>query len=548
MRWPVRRLALLAVIGIGCGGDPSTAPLDAGALVQEPEPTPVVPPAPVDPEPDAEELARARAEAEAQRALEAERARLEAERAVFEAAFPKHGVVYHFLAQVFAEPDNRSRAIGYMRRGAQFRAKPGVDGRGCPGKWHEVPGGGFVCAGAGYVVGDTPQSFEPSPVPPALDDALPYLYAYTARDDVAQYWRLPTLEDEAQAAALFRELRRAEERAAAHAVADAGVAPPAGDPAAAEEAPEQGGAHADAVEAPPPPGQQAEAGAEAPAEEDGVTFPDFVRMRMLRGFYVSLDREELTPLGREFYRTVRGAYVRTSELTPNEPPESRGVVLGGSWELPIGIVYRRGAPRYRRHVANGTLSRDGTLDRHTAIAIADDRLVVDDKRYVVGRDGTIVRDASVRIVRAITRPAGVPEGARFIHVKLSEQSLVAYEGDRPVFATLVSTGKPGHETPTGLYRIQSKHVSTTMDDEASEDGAYSIEDVPWTMYFHGNYALHGAFWHYTFGRVRSHGCVNLSPADARWLFQWSTPTLPASWHGIFADPRQNPGTFVFIEE
>jgi lipoprotein-anchoring transpeptidase ErfK/SrfK len=117
-----------------------------------------------------------------------------------------------------------------------------------------------------------------------------------------------------------------------------------------------------------------------------------------------------------------------------------------------------------------------------------------------------------------------------------------------VFATLVSTGKPGHETPTGLYRIQSKHVSTTMDDDASEDGAYSIEDVPWTMYFHGNYALHGAFWHYTFGRVRSHGCVNLAPADARWLFQWSSPTLPASWHGIFADPRQNPGTFVFIEE
>jgi hypothetical protein len=66
------------------------------------------------------------------------------------------------------------------------------------------------------------------------------------------------------------------------------------------------------------------------------------------------------------------------------------------------------------------------------------------------------------------------------------------------------------------------------------------------MYFHGNFAIHGAFWHYSFGQVRSHGCVNVSPADARWVFSWSTPTLPASWHGMFASPRQ--GTFVFIEE
>ena len=538
----MRSLCALVILA-GCGVDRSAGGPDAGEPVAEP--VPVVAPE-AEPTPDLEAMARARAEAEAQRALEAERARLEAERTAFEVAYPKHGAVYHFLAQVFVEPDGRSRAIGYLRRGAQFRAKPAVSGRGCSGGWHEVPGGGFVCGGNGYVVGDTPQSFEPSPVPPALDDALPHLYAYTARDDVAQYWRIPTLEDEAQAASLFRDLRRAEERAARLVYADAGM-PDAG--AAAEEPSDEGSLHADAVEAPPPPGQEGETGsAEAPTQEDGVTFPDFLRMRMLRGFYVSLDREEQSPLGRQFYRTVRGAYVRASDLTPNEPPASRGVVLGGSWELPIGIVFRRGAQRYRRVAATGVLRPDGSMERHTALAIAEDDLVVGDKRYVVGRNGAIVREPSVRIVRRADRPAGVPDGARWIHVKLSQQALVAYEGDRPVFATLVSTGKPGHETPTGLYRIQSKHVSTTMDDDASEDGAYSIEDVPWTMYFHGNYALHGAFWHYTFGRVRSHGCVNLSPADARWLFQWSTPTLPASWHGIFADPRENPGTFVFIEE
>ncbi len=122
---------------------------------------------------------------------------------------------------------------------------------------------------------------------------------------------------------------------------------------------------------------------------------------------------------------------------------------------------------------------------------------------------------------------------------------MAYEGDRPVFATTTSTGREGFETPTGLFRIQSKHVSTTMDDLTSEDDAYLIEDVPWTMYFEGNFAIHAAFWHQHFGRPRSHGCVNLAPADARWVFQWSGPEVPTSWHGVFAD-RTRAGTWIYV--
>jgi len=157
------------------------------------------------------------------------------------------------------------------------------------------------------------------------------------------------------------------------------------------------------------------------------------------------------------------------------------------------------------------------------------------------------RTSSLRNAEQRERPEGVGADARWIHVDLSEQTLVAYEGDRPVFATIVSTGAQGFETPRGLFRIQSKHVSTTMDNLAAAGAEYSIEDVPWTMYFEGNYALHGAFWHSNFGRVRSHGCVNLAPTDARWLFRWSTPTLPESWHGGFAT-RSSPGTHVLITD
>ncbi len=372
------------------------------------------------------------------------------------------------------------------------------------------------------------------------------------RDVVPQYWRLPTMEEELFSESTLRDRiareRRARERAAAAAAVVPPPVPDAGVAADGDATGEEGEARADAVEAPPPPGSEGEEGtAESePQSAEDEALPDYLRLGMLRGFYVSLDREETTEAGRNFYRTIRGGYVRTTELRPNEPPESRGVVLGGEWQLPVGIVFRSGAHQYRRIPATGRVVDRGTVDRHTALAIADDRLVDDDKVYVVARNGQIVREPSVRIIRQRDVPPGVPHDAKWIHVDLSEQFLVAYEGETPVFATLVSTGKEGFETPTGLFRIQSKHVSTTMDDTENPEGAYSIEDVPWTMYFHGNFAIHGAFWHYTFGRVRSHGCVNLAPADARWVFSWSTPTLPAAWHGMFAGPRD--GTFVFIEE
>jgi hypothetical protein len=411
------------------------------------------------------------------------------------------------------------------------------------------------------VVAHEPQSFEPSPRPPAVSTDLPYAYAYTTRDDVAQYWRLPTIEEEGAIAALFSELRSAEEllaeqravTASATTTPDAGPADAASGPGESEtpqeaEPEEPEPSPADAVEAPPPPGQEEEVGDEEQDDDsDDDPLPDHVRMRMLKGFYVALDQEERTDVGRRFYRTVRGAYVRASEVTRNTPPRSRGVVLGDSWRLPIAIAWRTGVHRYRLGPTSGRMIDEGTVARHSAYVVEDDDFVQRGRRYVSVSHGWYLRQPAVRVIHEVARPSRIPPGSQWIHVDLSQQSLVAYEGETPVFATLVSTGKEGFETPTGVFRIQSKHVSTTMDDDDNPEGAYSIEAVPWTMYFHGNFALHGAFWHYTFGRERSHGCVNLAPADARWLFQWTTPTLPAAWHGMFAD-RGRPGTFVYIED
>jgi lipoprotein-anchoring transpeptidase ErfK/SrfK len=104
-------------------------------------------------------------------------------------------------------------------------------------------------------------------------------------------------------------------------------------------------------------------------------------------------------------------------------------------------------------------------------------------------------------------------------------------------------------TPVGLFRVETKHTATSMRDQPQEEEAYSIEDVPWTQYFHANVALHGAFWHAGFGTERSHGCVNLSPADARWLFGFTRPVLPAGWHSVAQKTLgSGEGTAIYVTE
>ncbi|MBW2162731.1 MAG: L,D-transpeptidase [Deltaproteobacteria bacterium] len=76
------------------------------------------------------------------------------------------------------------------------------------------------------------------------------------------------------------------------------------------------------------------------------------------------------------------------------------------------------------------------------------------------------------------------------------------------------------------------NARTTMNATDPIDGFYEVEEVPWTLYYHGGYALHGAYWHTDFGKVRSHGCTNIAPVDARWLYYWSEPEVPAAWHAV----------------
>lgn len=110
-------------------------------------------------------------------------------------------------------------------------------------------------------------------------------------------------------------------------------------------------------------------------------------------------------------------------------------------------------------------------------------------------------------------------GDKHIYVDLSTQILYAYEGTSKVFQTFVSTGRWGR-TPAGNFHIWHKVRSTRMSGGTGAD-AYDLPNVPFVMFFYGDFGLHGAYWHNNFGHTMSHGCINMRQIDAETIFNWS---------------------------
>lgn len=160
---------------------------------------------------------------------------------------------------------------------------------------------------------------------------------------------------------------------------------------------------------------------------------------------------------------------------------------------------------------------------------------VQENNRLVRVSGGTVPSADMRVGSSRPRPSSVPRGARWVHVDLATQILTAYNGDDLVFATLVSTGRRRGSTRTGVFQVRRKITYTQM--RGGGRRPYSVEGVPWVLYFDDAIALHGAYWHDNFGRVMSHGCVNLSITDAKWVFDFMPTAIPQGWRSIHPQVR-----------
>lgn len=148
---------------------------------------------------------------------------------------------------------------------------------------------------------------------------------------------------------------------------------------------------------------------------------------------------------------------------------------------------------------------------------------------------------------------GVSNSAKWVEVDLSDQKLIAWEGDRKILETKISSGLSYFPTPTGEFRVWIKLRAAKMEG-GSGKYYYYLPNVPYVMYFSNDkvpsykgYGLHGAYWHNEFGTPRSHGCVNLPIPMAKQLYEWIDPVLPAGKNMVRASD-DNPGTRVVIHE
>lgn len=166
-------------------------------------------------------------------------------------------------------------------------------------------------------------------------------------------------------------------------------------------------------------------------------------------------------------------------------------------------------------------SGDLPLLRYTRVNLYDHITIGDWVWYQVGVDQWLHQTQIARVLPVERTPEIDTE--RWVSVDLYEQVAIAYEGEQPVFATLVSSGLADWPTREGLFHVYVRYPRTRMSGAEGQADFYYLEEVPWTMYFDGDIGLHGTYWHDGFGYRHSHGCVNLSITDSQWLYEWASP-------------------------
>jgi L,D-transpeptidase catalytic domain len=471
-----------------------------------------------------------------------------------EELFPLHAVAFHFHTQLLGEPKPDAKVAGYARRGSTFRVGERIHRKGCPRGWYEVsPGGMFVCFGKGVNVSKDPITFAPSPPPVDIETSLPYSYSYVLKDNTPEYWRIPTADEIEDVDRLFAKIEDRDKREAAVKVVERTPTAASVSSKVVDAGVRDGGV---TTETTPTETPTLEAEVVAEVEEpivraadggliDPYALPPYVHLRMARGYYVSTDDRVQEQSG-DYHRTVRGRYIPADKLAQAKPSTFSGFLIDVDNPLPQVFVVGGGVKLLKREKEDGPFKNAEKVTRLSRLPYYGETQRRN-RRYIQVADDRFLSSRVAAVVRQVERPEEVGEDERWIDVDISEQTLVAYEGNKPVFATLISSGRKDFDTPEGSFIIYSKHVTITMDDTQAGDEAYSIEDVPWTQYFEEGYALHAAFWHNRFGRVRSHGCINLPPADARRLFLWTGPHVPTGVHGA-ASTRENKGTRIIIHK
>jgi lipoprotein-anchoring transpeptidase ErfK/SrfK len=431
-------------------------------------------------------------------------------------------------AWIYTDPGPNRTRFGYLRAGAVVdRWGAPIVNDGCADGWYRVNPRGYMCIGKGATLDLDHPVARATRVRPQRGGGFPYAYALARDPSPYLYFRVPNEKEMLAAETQRYKTNAANWRAQA----------------------EQNGVLVRLAPSAEPP--------DFLANSATLQKPYGVERRLHVGAHSGQSGSDSGFALLQSFEWQQRVWGVTTELDvialdrthTVRPSEFHGLALGKDLDLPVGIAKFPWIHRYRRQ-EDGKFVADGSWPKRTVLALTGEP-VLGEGTYWQTSDGFWVEQSTLRIVERRTQFPSIATGERkWIDISINDQVLVAYTGEKAEYVTLVSTGAGGmgdpEKTPAtvrGTFMIFAKHVTETMDGEEDKSDSFNLRDVPFVQYFHKGYALHGTYWHDDFGRARSHGCVNLAPIDAAWLFEWTDPSVPADWHAVLNKER---GTAVHI--
>jgi hypothetical protein len=227
-----------------------------------------------------------------------------------------------------------------------------------------------------------------------------------------------------------------------------------------------------------------------------------------------------------------GRVAATTALEPAHEPEAPGVELRDPKELPLGFLVKDGVIPIR--LVDRKVEPQEPIDRGRA-ELTGKFHTRNNERYWALKDGSYVRNRDLTMIHRREKfPEFVRDDTRWIDVSVVASTLVAYEGKRPVFATLVNTGMDrtggANGTQQGTFTVDAKFLMTPPGSGPFDTQA-EVRDVPWALRLSSGQFLAAGYWVPRFGIAHGTGHVLLAPGDARWLWRWVGGEVPEGWLG-----------------
>lgn len=264
--------------------------------------------------------------------------------------------------------------------------------------------------------------------------------------------------------------------------------------------------------------------------------------------------------GRVWVVTPELLLVPADRLFPYSQSNFKGLELGGEKQLPIAWVRGASAKKYKRDADGKFVETSEVWTEKTPVFLTGAETKAGGVLYCETKEqGLWIADTEeVSVARAVKElPRSFKADEKWIEAYIMAGTMVAYDGLKPVYATLWSGGRggvpePGKDpvehatTELGIFSIQWKDKTATMSPDKGTPTTLWFADVPHIQYVHAPLAMHVSFWHGDFGYLRSAECLNLSPRDGEWMFGWTLPALPPGWGAVRPSKVMGPSTRILI--